>query len=200
MASDERRTGRLVEWDAARGYGFLEADRRRVFVHRRAFGPRAGLPRRGDVVEFRLGADPRGRTCAEDAVVQGRAARVWGQVLLVLPLLVLPVLALRRAGWPWTWIAGVVSGLSVVTYLLYREDKVSAQLGAWRTKESLLHLMEFLGGWPGAFAAQRLLRHKVAKVGYQVVFWAIVGLHQLAAVDALQEWRWLRQATNALRR
>jgi uncharacterized membrane protein YsdA (DUF1294 family) len=46
-----------------------------------------------------------------------------------------------------------------------------------RIPESRLHLAELLGGWPGAWVAQRLFRHKSAKVRYRVVFWAIVVLH-----------------------
>jgi uncharacterized membrane protein YsdA (DUF1294 family) len=42
-----------------------------------------------------------------------------------------------------------------------------------------------LGGWPGAFLAQRRLRHKCSKGSYQFVFWGIVLLYQLAAADVL---------------
>jgi len=41
-----------------------------------------------------------------------------------------------------------------------------------------LHLLELLGGWPGAFLAQRRLRHKCSKRRYQFVFWLIVLAYQ----------------------
>jgi len=47
----------------------------------------------------------------------------------------------------------------------------------------MLHLAELLGGWPGAFLAQRRLRHKCSKVSYQFAFWCIVGLFQLVSTD-----------------
>ncbi|WP_272956342.1 DUF1294 domain-containing protein [Cupriavidus necator] len=41
------------------------------------------------------------------------------------------------------------------------------------------------GGWPGALAAQHLLRHKNRKQEFQIVFWATVALH----IGALALWR-----------
>jgi uncharacterized membrane protein YsdA (DUF1294 family) len=40
-------------------------------------------------------------------------------------------------------------------------------------------------GFKCALLAQRRLRHKCAKTGYQVVFWSIVTLFQIAAVDVI---------------
>lgn len=71
---------------------------------------------------------------------------------------------------------------SLVTILLYHSDKKKADSGEWRTAEATLHLWEILGGWPGAFLAQRRYRHKIRKFSYQFVFWLIVALYQLAAV------------------
>ena len=45
-----------------------------------------------------------------------------------------------------------------------------------------------MGGWPGAFVAQRRLRHKCVKPRYQVTFWLIVALHQYVAFGFLQRW------------
>ena len=33
-----------------------------------------------------------------------------------------------------------------------------------------LHWLEFLGGWPGALIAQRVIRHKNKKTSFQVDF------------------------------
>ena len=44
----------------------------------------------------------------------------------------------------------------------------------WRVKETSLHLLELLGGWPGALAGQHFFQHKTRKVRFQVVFWGIV--------------------------
>jgi uncharacterized membrane protein YsdA (DUF1294 family) len=67
--------------------------------------------------------------------------------------------------------------LSLITFIVYGIDKRKAANGTWRTKESTLHLLELLGGWPGAFAAQRIFHHKSAKLKFQIVYWLIVAAH-----------------------
>jgi uncharacterized membrane protein YsdA (DUF1294 family) len=61
--------------------------------------------------------------------------------------------------------------MSVVTFVAYARDKSAAQRGARRTPEFVLHFLGALGGWPGAFVAQRILRHKTRKLVFQIVFW-----------------------------
>jgi hypothetical protein len=64
----------------------------------------------------------------------------------------------------------------------------------------LLHLLELLGGWPGAFLAQRRLRHKSSKGSYLFVFVLIVGLHQFLAIDALRGWPFLKLVSQGLQK
>jgi len=64
-----------------------------------------------------------------------------------------------------------------LSYLLYWWDKSAAQKGARRTPESNLHLMDLLGGWPGALVAQQQFHHKTAKASFQAVFWVTVLLN-----------------------
>lgn len=106
-------------------------------------------------------------------------------------LLVLPALALARLPVAGSWMlpTGAAGVMSVFAYFSYRSDKRRAERQAPRIPEFTLHLVEFLGGWPGAFVAQRQLRHKCVKLSYQVKFWAIVGLHQVVALDFLLGWR-----------
>lgn len=76
------------------------------------------------------------------------------------------------------WIVlAVYAGMSLATFLVFAWDKWSAQRGRRRVPEATLHLLELLGGWPGALAGQRWLRHKSAKLSYRVVLWTIVVLH-----------------------
>jgi uncharacterized membrane protein YsdA (DUF1294 family) len=79
-----------------------------------------------------------------------------------------------------TWLALAMYPLvSLVSLLLYWQDKQQARTQAWRTPEKVLHASELLGGWPGALLAQQLFRHKTRKVTYQLVFWGIVLAHQV---------------------
>jgi uncharacterized membrane protein YsdA (DUF1294 family) len=67
--------------------------------------------------------------------------------------------------------------MSVVAFQAYLVDKRAAVRDRRRIPEITLHLLELLGGWPGALLAQRLIRHKNAKLSYQAVFWVIVMIH-----------------------
>jgi uncharacterized membrane protein YsdA (DUF1294 family)/cold shock CspA family protein len=66
---------------------------------------------------------------------------------------------------------------SSLAFLMYASDKLRAIRGNWRIPESSLHLVEAAGGWPGAYIAQQMMRHKTVKTSYQVTFWLIVSLH-----------------------
>ncbi|MHC5004963.1 MAG: DUF1294 domain-containing protein [Planctomycetota bacterium] len=67
--------------------------------------------------------------------------------------------------------------MSVATFAAYGLDKRRAARGAWRVRERTLHLLELLGGVPGAVAAQRVLRHKTRKPGFLAVTWLIAASH-----------------------
>lgn len=118
--------------------------------------------------------------------------------LVLLALLAAPALALWRRTPPplLPWIAAWITLASLVTFALYAWDKRRAVNNGSRTPEKILHLCALLGGWPGAFLAQRLLRHKNAKVSFQLVFWFIVILFQYTALDALLDWRLSRIITS----
>jgi uncharacterized membrane protein YsdA (DUF1294 family)/cold shock CspA family protein len=72
------------------------------------------------------------------------------------------------------WIGLWVISFSIATYGVYAYDKAQAQSQGLRVPEAVLHLLEALGGSPGAFVAMRVLHHKNKKREYQVVFWLIV--------------------------
>ncbi|MEE1886539.1 DUF1294 domain-containing protein [Pseudomonas carassii] len=114
-----------------------------------------------------------------------RNARLKWLVLVVLCLL--PVVGGLRMGLSGeTWLALAMYPLvSLISLLLYWQDKQQARTQAWRTPEKVLHASELLGGWPGALLAQQLFRHKTRKVAYQLVFWGIVLAHQVFWIDYL---------------
>ena len=73
--------------------------------------------------------------------------------------------------------------MSLLALLLYRHDKRQAGQGGQRIAENTLHLIDLLGGWPGALLAQQIYRHKTRKLSFQIVFWLIVIAHQIFWVD-----------------
>ena len=64
--------------------------------------------------------------------------------------------------------------INIVTIWAYYWDKRAAQKGNWRVPEATLHTLELLGGWSGAFIAQKIFRHKTKKQSYQTTFWLVV--------------------------
>lgn len=66
---------------------------------------------------------------------------------------------------------------SGVAFVLYGLDKRRAARGGRRVPERTLHVVELLGGWPGALAASAAFRHKTKKRGFRAVRGLIVGLH-----------------------
>ncbi|MBB4864041.1 uncharacterized membrane protein YsdA (DUF1294 family)/cold shock CspA family protein [Pseudomonas nitritireducens] len=120
--------------------------------------------------------------------------RSLGRSLPVLAvLLALPVIGsvLWLKDHYFVWFLLLYPLFSVLAFLAYWRDKRKAEQGLWRTPESSLHLLELLGGWPGAFLAQQVFRHKTRKLSFQLVFWAIVALHQLFWIDWLSGGRLL---------
>ena len=77
----------------------------------------------------------------------------------------------------WALVPTVYVAMSFVTFIVYAMDKRAARRGAWRTPESTLHLLELLCGWPGAWFAQRVLRHKSVKTSFRIVFFIAVVLN-----------------------
>ncbi len=72
----------------------------------------------------------------------------------------------------WTYVV-----VGVVAFVAYAVDKSAAVGRRRRIPESALHLVAWIGGWPGALVAQRVLRHKTRKPAFQIVFWSAVAAH-----------------------
>jgi uncharacterized membrane protein YsdA (DUF1294 family) len=70
-------------------------------------------------------------------------------------------------------------GMSAITFIAFGLDKRAArsQHRAWRTPEAGLHILELLGGFPGALLGQQIFRHKTRKIPYLITLWMIIALH-----------------------
>ena len=209
-------TAPIVEWNREKGFGFLQVGMQRVFLHHRNFARRYKVPEVGDVLRFTMDTDGLGRPFASKAVhvsdafdwrneasrgASGRGGRIslW-QVIFLIGLLLLPALALRRLPIDSQWIQLYVLAVSALTFFVYGRDKNLARTRSWRVSEFTLHFLEFIGGWPGAFLAQRWLRHKISKLSYQIAFWIIVLTYQIAALNLLLDGRLLHGAGAGIQR
>jgi len=73
-----------------------------------------------------------------------------------------------------TELVTVLLAINVISFLTYAVDKYRAKKGYWRIKETTLHFISLIGGWPGAAFAQRWLKHKNRKVSFQTKYWLTI--------------------------
>lgn len=74
--------------------------------------------------------------------------------------------------------------LSGLCFAVFAWDKYCAMRGIWRVPEKTLLLLAAMGGTPGAFAGQKVLRHKTQKqpFGTYLILIAIVQVVGIAAL------------------
>jgi len=194
--------GQLIQWDDAKGYGFIAPDAGglKLFVHAKAFGLRPRRPFVGERLSYVLGQDSLGKPRAQQvrsleprvaaAPKPARSARraraaaasapPGATGLWLIPAFALLVLICHLV---WTLPAalwGAYMAMSMATYIVYWGDKRAAAQNGWRVAEGTLHGLALACGWPGALLAQQILKHKRAKPEFMRGFWTCVSLNILA--------------------
>lgn len=182
-----RNKGKITSWNETRGFGFItpNSSEKQIFVHIKAFSDRKKTPEIAQTVTYVTSTDKQGRPCAVDAVLSGWGISQISQINwkdISIPVLIgalcLIVIGLSIYSTNITpYILGLYLVLSLVTFIIYAFDKSAAKRGAWRTKETTLHLLSLAGGWPGALIAQQVLRHKSQKQPFRLIFWITVLLN-----------------------
>ncbi|MBE9004862.1 cold shock and DUF1294 domain-containing protein [Fortiea sp. LEGE XX443] len=194
--------GQLTTWMDDRGFGFIQTsgNSQKIFLHITAFKHLNRRPQVGDFIYYQITVDKDGKVRACNASLKENTsklipyssssaaptkftskprAKYLSLVLQTLLLSIIPGLgSIHLALTTGNRIPLILYPvMSLITFILYRDDKLRAKQKQWRVPEKTLHLCEFMGGWLGAFVAQRKLHHKSSKVSYQVVFWIIVTFH-----------------------
>jgi uncharacterized membrane protein YsdA (DUF1294 family) len=85
------------------------------------------------------------------------------------------------SGWP-VWIGAWIVLASVAGFVMHGLDKRAAIHGRRRVPEARLHLLELVGGWPGALVGMWIFHHKVRKPSYLLVTASIVAAWVAAAI------------------
>lgn len=187
-----RYQGKITDWKDDKGFGFVtpNAGGQRVFIHIKSFSKREQRPVGNELVTYELTHDTKGRPQANSVAFVGSRATPGSRAGQANAPLVLAKAPLIMAGTFLVFVAASVFAgklpiaivwiylaASLVAFIAYALDKSAARADRWRTKESTLHLFALAGGWPGALAAQKLLRHKSSKPSFQFVFWVTVILN-----------------------
>jgi len=205
-----RLVGRISDWNDDKGYGFVvpHDGGDRAFVHIKAFPAGSRRPINGDLISYAIARDARGRNNATEVRFAGQRIEQRKPAMPPMRISRIPRMQLGIASLI-TIALGTVFGilplvmmiacllLSVLSYLMCWLDKEAAQRSAQRIPENTLHLVDLLGGWPGALIAQQQFRHKTVKASFQVVFWCSV-LGNLALVAWLVRSGIARGLTDAL--
>ena len=87
--------------------------------------------------------------------------------------------------------ANVATALLAVNFLAFASfglDKIQAERGMRRTRESTLLWLAFLGGTPGAYAGRSAFRHKTRKQPFSSQLHAIATLQAVGLGAGLWWW------------
>ena len=179
-----QQTGTITTWKNDRGFGFITPDQggQQVFFHISDLSNYQARPGEQMKVSFTLGYDQHQRPRATNIrLTQPKTA------LPALPLLTAGAFFLILTLWTYLvplppWVPVIYVFVSLITFSVYGFDKDSAVQGTRRVSESTLHLLEFLGGWPGALVAQVYYRHKTIKASFQTDYLVAVIANLLVLV------------------
>jgi len=181
-ANKMRYQGRITSWKDDKGFGFITPNGggEPVFAHIKSFANRQRRPVGNELVTYELAVESKGRSRAENVAFVGERAPASGvgdrrspAPLFAVSFVAIVATAALSGTLP-LWVLWTYLGASAVAFIAYAADKSAAMNDRWRTQESTLHLFGLLGGWPGALAAQRILRHKSKKASFQGMFWTTV--------------------------
>ena len=184
--------GKISNWNDAKGFGFVQPNGggQRAFVHISAFTRRSKRPADNDIIVYELTQQADGKAKAVNVMFvadyksrntanhspsrsseSSKAAIVFTGLFCVVFIAVTLLNILPRP------LLFLYTGASLLAFLMYAWDKSAAQNNRWRTPEAHLQLVALIGGWPGAYVAQRTLRHKSSKTSFKVAFWCSVALN-----------------------
>ena len=193
--------GRVVRWEAERGFGFIlsASTQEKVFFHIRDFrgAPEPLLHMQVAYEEIHVGGKGRRAVAVRPLASLGSSVAVPSasahpQRKENQARSERPARKSARSRAPAALIGLLtLCWLIVIGWALWIErlplwGAGAARAGAWRVSENQLHLLALLGGWPAAWWAQQSLRHKTSKVSFRAAYWLSVVLHCAALIG----WLW----------
>lgn len=191
-----RYQGKVRNWNDDKGYGFVEPNGggQRAFVHISSFVRPGRRPVDGDVITYTPVQGKDGRYKASGisfsrptgGVSKERRKNGMAGTIFATGFWIFLAVAVFFEKLPIEVLAVYIVA-SIIAFLAYALDKSAARNSRWRTKESTLHLIAVVGGWPGALYAQNRLRHKSSKSEFRFVFWITVVINVAAIAYLVTE-------------
>ncbi|KKB07859.1 DUF1294 domain-containing protein [Devosia chinhatensis] len=197
-------TGNLMQWNDARGFGFVVGDDgKRYFLHVSEIARIATRPRQGDRLRFEPALDREGRLVARKAVIAGAnlaatrdtlrrgqpkaGRRLEWRYTLGLVLAFSIGVGVLEGRLPWA-VLPLYLIMGTVSFLLYRADKRFAEEGRWRISEAMLLACDLAFGIVGGLLGQAVFRHKTAKPSF-IAFTLLIGfVHLLWLIGFAAGW------------
>ena len=166
--------GKLTTWNDDKGFGFITPDdgSKQIFIHAKGFYYRNKKPVVNQLITYTISLDKNGRNFAIEAAFNEvprikRASNKMNATTFIFPssfIFFIGLLSLTTE-LPIILLYYYII-LSLLTFIIYRSDKMAAQYSQQRTPENILHFLSSIGGWPGALFAQQKLRHKTKKQSF----------------------------------
>jgi uncharacterized membrane protein YsdA (DUF1294 family)/cold shock CspA family protein len=188
-----RYQGKIIKWYDDKGFGFIRAaaDSKDVFLHISQINRLKKRPEINELVTYEIAKDEKGRfravnvayLLAQENSRKSDSSASFSFIFLAF-IFLFTVFVLERSlkGFLPLWYIFIYLGANLVVFLYYYQDKTSAIKNDWRTSESTLHWLSLLGGWGGAYVAQKLFRHKHKKASFMFTYKFTVVFNCLAII------------------
>lgn len=180
-----RYQGKITKWNDSKGFGFIlpNGATEEIFLHISSFANSRSRPENSQLVTYEISKDELGRRRALNVQYVSvrskkpqRGNREKLSALFVGFMLIFTIFVAERtfSGHLPPFFPLALTGVNLVTFLYYYVDKTAAVNNSWRTPENVLHMLSVAGGWIGAYAAQKLFRHKNKKTSFLITYKATV--------------------------
>ena len=188
-----RYQGKIIKWYDDKGFGFVRAttDSKDVFLHISQIHKLNKRPEINEIVTYEITKDEEGRFRAINVAYlleQENPRKLDNSTsfsfIFLAFIFLFAVFVLERTlkGHLPHFYIFIYLGSNLFVFLYYYQDKTSAIKNDWRTQESTLHWLSLLGGWGGAYVAQKLFRHKHKKASFMFTYKLTVLFNCLAII------------------